>query len=56
MSLSENLHNLGALMKTNLETKGINGLTGNEGLTTLANKILDHYYIHSTYQLMLAFQ
>ena len=41
MSLSENLHNLGALMKTNLETKGINGLTGNEGLTTLANKILD---------------
>lgn len=41
MSLSENLHNLGALMKTNLEEKGINGLTGNEGLTTLANKILD---------------
>ena len=41
MSLSENLYNLGALLKTNLETKGINGLTGNEGLTTLANKILD---------------
>lgn len=41
MSLSENLHNLGALMKTNLETKGVTGLTGNEGLTTLANKILD---------------
>lgn len=41
MSLSENLYNLGALMKTNLEEKGIDGLTGNEGLTTLANKILD---------------
>ena len=41
MSISENLYNLGALLKTNLETKGINGLTGNEGLTTLANKILD---------------
>ena len=41
MSISENLHNLGALMKTNLEEKGIDGLTGNEGLTTLANKILD---------------
>ena len=41
MSLSENLYNLGALIKTNLEKKGINGLTGNEGLTTLANKILD---------------
>ena len=41
MSLSENLYNLGALMKTNLEKKGVTGLTGNEGLTTLANKILD---------------
>lgn len=41
MSLSENLYNLGALLKTNLEYKGITGLTGNEGLTTLANKILD---------------
>ena len=41
MSLSENLYNLGALMKTNLEEKGIDGLTGNEGLTTLANKIRD---------------
>lgn len=41
MSLSENLHNLGTLLKTNLETKGVTGLTGNEGLTTLANKILD---------------
>lgn len=41
MSLSENLYNLGALMKTNLKKKGVTGLTGNEGLTTLANKILD---------------
>ena len=41
MSISENLHNLGTLMKTNLEEKGIDGLTGNEGLTTLTNKILD---------------
>lgn len=41
MTLSENLHNLGTLMKTNLEKNGIIGLTGNEGLTTLANKILD---------------
>ena len=41
MTLIDNLHNLGTLLKTNLETKGITGLTGNEGLTTLANKILD---------------
>ena len=41
MSLGENLYNLGALIKTNLEKKGVTGLTGNEGLTTLANKILD---------------
>lgn len=41
MSLSENLYNLGTLMKTNLEKQWVTGLTGNEGLTTLANKILD---------------
>ena len=41
MSLSENLHNLGTLMKTNLEKQWVTGLTGDEGLTTLANKILD---------------
>ena len=41
MSLASNLYALGALMKDNLEYKGITGLTGNEGLTTLANKIRD---------------
>lgn len=41
MSISSNLATLGALMKTNLETKGVNGLNSNMGLTTLANKILD---------------
>lgn len=41
MSIANQLHTLGALMKTNLETKGITGLTGNEGLTTLTNKILE---------------
>lgn len=41
VSIANQLHTLGALLKTNLETKGIDGLTGNEGLTTLANKILD---------------
>lgn len=41
MSLAANLQNLGALMKTNLETKGVENLTRNMGLTTLANKILE---------------
>ncbi|MCR5027195.1 MAG: hypothetical protein K6A34_07125 [Methanobrevibacter sp.] len=41
MSLASNLATLGALMKTNLETKGVSGLNSNMGLTTLANKILD---------------
>lgn len=41
MSLANDLETLGALMKTNLEAKGITGLTGNEGLTTLANTILN---------------
>ena len=41
MSLGENLNNLGALIKKKKKKKGVTGLTGNEGLTTLANKILD---------------
>ena len=41
MSLASNLYNLGALLKTNLEAKGVTGLNSNMGLTTLANKILE---------------
>lgn len=41
MSISSNLSTLGALIKNNLELKGVSGLNSNMGLTTLANKILD---------------
>lgn len=41
MSIANNLYALGALMKTNLEEKGVTGLNSNMGLTTLANKILE---------------
>lgn len=43
-SIAEQLHTLGALMKTNLEIKGVTGLTSSMGLTTLANKILEIIY------------
>lgn len=51
MSISSNLATLGALLKRNLETKGVPGLNSNMGLTTLANKILD---IPNTQPLILA--
>ena len=41
MSLYSELEGLGELMATNLSTKGVTGASASDGLTTLANKILN---------------